>query len=432
MSEPEFESYLDALAQLLRLSRTQRSEIAAELRDHLEERLAALEAAGRSHDEACRLALAEFGDAAGLAQKLTVPHQLRRRRQVMRYSFVSATAIVVTFVMASFYWPAQRPEPEFQAVAQALGRAQAATPAAGASPDVSTTKADRELLRAKLMSRDLDVGFDDVPFVDALQIIGEKLDVDLVIDRQALVNVGSDLNAPVNLTLRKGAVTAKTALDLLLRQLTGSANSLEFVIRDGIFELTASEASYEVQVYNCRDLLEGVFVQGGGAQIGYVPAQFQVGPQSPAPASGISGTGIGPGGVGMTGGGDVGSATSPPGAALIHVIQQAMRPDEWNDVDGTGGTITEFNGLITVRHSQRTHERIEDLLTKLRTARGQHVGDQQAHVPMYGTMFSIPPASTPAPANSPAQFPGASTTIPVHGTTWGDAIVPRTGRPVAY
>ena len=61
----------------------------------------------------------ELGDAAVLAVEFSSPHQARRRRQLMRYSMLSATAIVTTFVMATFYWPAHRDEPNQRAVAQA-------------------------------------------------------------------------------------------------------------------------------------------------------------------------------------------------------------------------------------------------------------------------------------------------------------------------
>ena len=48
MSEREFEHYLSLLGSLLRLRGGQRAEIAEELRQHLDERLADLQAAGLS------------------------------------------------------------------------------------------------------------------------------------------------------------------------------------------------------------------------------------------------------------------------------------------------------------------------------------------------------------------------------------------------
>ena len=54
------------LTSLLRLSRSQTEAIARELRDHLEERLTDLLDRGIEQDEAARIALEEFGDAAGL------------------------------------------------------------------------------------------------------------------------------------------------------------------------------------------------------------------------------------------------------------------------------------------------------------------------------------------------------------------------------
>ena len=67
MSEHEFELYLRLLGKFLRLTPGQQADVADELRDHLEARLEELSRGGLSRDDAIRLALDEFGDAAHLA-----------------------------------------------------------------------------------------------------------------------------------------------------------------------------------------------------------------------------------------------------------------------------------------------------------------------------------------------------------------------------
>jgi hypothetical protein len=57
MKDREFENYLALLSGMLRLRRTQREGIAGELRDHLVEHVAHLEASGIAHEEAVRRAL---------------------------------------------------------------------------------------------------------------------------------------------------------------------------------------------------------------------------------------------------------------------------------------------------------------------------------------------------------------------------------------
>src|SRR5205823_9011231 len=85
VSDREFENYLTLLAGLLRLDPKQRGTIADELRSHLEDRLDELMARGISRDEAVKRALAEFGDAAGLAgQFLAISRNRKRRWQIGR------------------------------------------------------------------------------------------------------------------------------------------------------------------------------------------------------------------------------------------------------------------------------------------------------------------------------------------------------------
>jgi len=370
MSEPEFEAFLRQLAHSLTLKDPQRTAVADELRDHLDERLRELTSAGRTREEACRQALAEFGDAVTLAHDLTLPHQRLQRRQAVRYTLTSVSLVVTTFVMASFYWPVQRPEPFSQAVAQfgtGGGGAGDVAPPAAAQDDAERL---RQELETKLQQRDLDLNFVDMPFSEAIDFIGTALDVDMIINRTIFEDNGIALDLPINLKLRKGNVSAKTALRLLLRQV-GMEQTAAIVIRDGFIDITSTETSHEVQVYNCRDLLENVQIQrtpglaGGGMGGG---GMFQLG--------GMGGEGAGVqhgGGMGMGGGGfgcDNLSATSAAGAALMHVLQQATQT-QWQDIDGDGGTMTEFNGLITIGHTQQVHERVEEILKKMRTANAQ-------------------------------------------------------------
>ena len=95
MSDREFDNYLALLAKLLRLDGQQREAIAGELRAHLEDRLDELLARGVPRDEAVKLALEEFGDAAGLAAEFGSISRNRRRRWLMRVTTFSAAAIVL-------------------------------------------------------------------------------------------------------------------------------------------------------------------------------------------------------------------------------------------------------------------------------------------------------------------------------------------------
>lgn len=370
MSEPEFEAFLERVCRRLRLSRVQRGAIADELRDHLEERLATLATRGVPPEKAKQLALAEFGDESLFALHITAPHAQQQRRRLMRYSFGSTLAIVTTFVMASFYWPAHRQDDAHTVQAQTgIGLA----PAVESKPEaIDEELVSREELTAKLKRRTVPLAFDAMPLSDVVDFLTEAHDVPILIDRQALADMGIETDTPITLKVAEGVVSLKTALQLVLR-LAGGGNEFAPTIRDGLIMLTTVSDSYEVQVYNCRDLLKGVQIsapsRGGGQNPmgGSGGGMFQI-----APVVGQEGEGaVGPavGGEELTFGLFSGyGATTNAGYALIHVIQEGTAPGPWVNTDGDGGTITEFNGLITVRHSQQMHEKISDLLKKLRKA----------------------------------------------------------------
>ena len=52
---------------------------------------------------------------------------------------------------------------------------------------------------------------------------------------------------------------------------------------------------------------------------------------------------------------------------LIEIIVTAVNPDSWSEMGGPG-TIGEYNGLVVVSQSARTHTKIEKVLDMLREA----------------------------------------------------------------
>src|SRR5215470_2541092 len=116
MSDREFDNYLTLLAGLLRLSGKQREAIAQELRSHLEDRLEELTAGGVSREEAVKQALAEFGDAAGLAGQFGAISQKRKRRWLMRMMTFSVAAMLLLAASLAIFWPGRNAAPGVAAV----------------------------------------------------------------------------------------------------------------------------------------------------------------------------------------------------------------------------------------------------------------------------------------------------------------------------
>lgn len=116
MPEDEFELYLTLLAKTLCLDEEQRRAIAAELRDHLEQRLDELMSMGHTRNDAICLALAEFEPPETMARVLQWPALHKPpRRLVMQIAL--ATVAVTTLASALVMVTSSTVPPPYQAEA---------------------------------------------------------------------------------------------------------------------------------------------------------------------------------------------------------------------------------------------------------------------------------------------------------------------------
>ncbi len=453
MTEPDFDAYLNLLSKLLRLTRGQQAEITSELRDHLEERYAELLSQGHPRDAAIRLALDELGDTAVLAGEFAPSLQVRRRRTIMRYSILSASAVAVTFVVASLFGPAGPEQGANTVVVQAQDQPADAKVKPNAELKPLTEEELRRQIEEKLARRDVQIDFTDSPLEESLTRMGDLLDLDFLLDRKYLEESEIAADQPITLQTRLGALSVRTALELILHQV--GDNQLTFAIRDGVVMITGPAADYENEVYDCRDLIAGVQVEmrvgGPGGSLGTGMGGmgggggfFQVGPLPHAAMGQLGGAGGGGmgGGAATAGGADggqggtapvivcpLGNATSRAGQALIGVIQAATKPEMWEESDGEGGTITEYDGLVIIHHSQRVHRKVEELLKKLREARGKQQparsGQPGLMMPGGGTQPDIGNSGA-FPGGGAGGFPGAP---PVRPADRDEAAPSKPGKP---
>ena len=214
------------------------------------------------------------------------------------------------------YDPAQPSEP-IQARMQKVAVAETAT---GNDPVPAGEKSIREKL-----AQPLTVAFVETPFTDAMAFIAEHCELQVVFDEPELANENLDLAEPVSLSV--GPVSAGSVLELLFTQFPVE---LTWVERDGVFQITTRLVADDVmstRVYDVGDLVVTTDEQG-------------------RPASDF--------------------------ASLMEVLRtQTSGP--WFDLDGVGGTMSEFetagiDGLI-IRQTRRQHQEVEDVLTQLRLLR---------------------------------------------------------------
>lgn len=348
MPEREFELYLAMLARFLRLDPDQREQIADELRDHFEERFEELLAAGQTREEAIRATLEEFGDAAGLAAHFSHIGN-RRRRTIMRCTVGTAVGLVAAAVVAISFWtevPPVVPRPT-PAVAQ--------QPPAEARPAANPEPAKRgpSAVDVKLDGRRQQLDLLEMSLKDVLEYLGDSNEVDILLNKRVLVDLGISEDTPVTLQVKRTAVTARTALELILEQVS---KDLGYTVRDGLVYVTNKFDNDEIQVYNVRDLLASFPATQPGPQGGGAPGMV---------GGGLGGMG------GMMAGGEGGlggtrpTSASPAGEALLSVIESTVMPDTWSAVGGSG-SLAEFNGLLIVKQSQTVHREIKQLLEMMR------------------------------------------------------------------
>ncbi len=366
MSEREFETYLTLLCRLLRLDADQREAIAGELRDHLEERLTELKSLGVAHDEAVRLALDEFGDAAGLASEFSSIARNVKRRRFMRITVGSTIAAAMAAMAAMALWPEAQPGPApATAVAQAP---QAPKPAEGLAPQPGAS-APSAPASARPLERRLSAEFIETPLRDVLEFIADASDVQLYTNEKRLAAAEISVDSPITIQLRN--VRVDMLLDLTLAQ---ASEQLAYVMRDGIVLVSTQEdleGAAEVRIYNVRDLLKLPDASHMQAMPGMAGEGGYGGMSAGGPGFGGEGMDAGYGasyGMGM---GMMPGAAAPSrddrAETLVQVIRTAVGRGAWRE-QGDYGTIAIYEGLLVVNHNTRVHQQVERLLDMMRSA----------------------------------------------------------------
>jgi general secretion pathway protein D len=242
------------------------------------------------------------------------------------------------------------------------------------------------------LGRRLEMDFVDRPLSDVALYLTDVTGVTFHLQRKKLEEASVSETTPVTSHFKD--IRLKTWLDLALEEL-----ELTYVVRDDIVVITTpehAEATMEVRVYDCRDLLampapvgadkwlpatrRAAGVSGGFFSMPDEPAaaasaKTQGAAGAPAPGRGGGGFGGGP----MASGADPYSGNDGPGRplsehdlrveSLITLITGNIDPDSWDDVGGPG-SIHEYNGLIVVTQTGQTHDKIERVLDMLRAAAG--------------------------------------------------------------
>jgi hypothetical protein len=313
MTDREFENYLALLSGMLRLRRTQRESISGELRDHLIEHVAQLEANGSTHEEAVRRALEEFGDAAALAANFQALVGMRRRRLIMRCT-IGTTVVMTGLVVAMLAFRPDVVDDPGIAKAQDAPKVEVVDDEPAAE-DKSSAIVGRGIKSQNERANDatrkkldwlIDVDFNEVPLGVALESFSKQVGTQVYLDPRALVDLAITSDDPVSLSLKQ--VPGEMALDLLLRPI-----QLSYTLRNGVIMVSSQaeiDANPEVRVY-------------------YVPADST--------------------------------------HQLIELIPLTVAPTTWAAVGGLG-SIRPFRDSLVISQTSEVHQDIEKLLKDLEPA----------------------------------------------------------------
>jgi len=412
MSEQEFDSYLRLLARFLNLSGNQRAAIARELRTHMEDRLEDLLARGYAREDAIHTALDEFGDAAVLAGEFG--RIGRRRRWIMRTA-TATIGIAAAVLLTSFLMPENRPwvpAPAYTQAGETTGAAPADRPAekkVAPPPSVavvpvqdyasdSESPADRktvELLRQVLPVVDLAEGTTFADAVEFLRIQG-KVSINVNWAALALMNVERTTDTG-GLSVRD--VKVETALNIILdavSQAGGGAGRAAYDLLDGVIRVSTQDelnSRTVVRIYDCQDLIGQALtpaqkraldairnpVRGGGRM---VPPTTRPGAADPlASAPPAAGTPLGP----MAGPRSEESSITDiladlrarDAQAFTSLITSILEPGTW-EPDGSIGAVSEYDGLLVVRHTAGTQQQVSEFLRAIRKVKASRGADGQA------------------------------------------------------
>jgi hypothetical protein len=356
MSDREFENYLTIISRLLRLSRGQEQAIGEELRDHFESRMAELIARGVARDDAVRSALEEFGDAAGLAAQFSSISQTRKRRLIMRCTVASVTALAAALVVAMAVWPENH-------AGRMISKAAAQSKE---KPDDSAGEKARQLLGdstdAEVLDAETDAklnhfiaaDYQEVPLKDFMENIGEKFDVQVIFDNEAMKTASIDPSVLV-ITVNLHHVRGSMLLHMVLGQF-----QMSYMVEDGILVVSTREkldTHLVTRVYDCRKLLAddtdpyGPLAIGGEAGHFGPPATDATSKPGEATAKPVEAAAKS-------------AEAKPPVSRLVKLICNTIEPPTWSD-EGGPGELVEYRGLLVVSQTNQVQKEVDDFLAVL-------------------------------------------------------------------
>jgi len=207
----------------------------------------------------------------------------------------------------------------------------------------------------------------ETPFSEAIEELKNSVDPPLkivVLWRDLYDNADIDQSTAINMDAISG-VSLNTALELLLKSVSGGFADLGYVVEEGVVTVATVESlpsKMETLVYDVTDLLGR-------------PADYFAQATSEVSISGGAETA---GGEGFEEDDEIEREELTQMAALraqnlTTLIQETIEPDSWYDVGGEGTITVHESKKLIVRQAREVHNKIDALLEELRKALGHQV-----------------------------------------------------------
>lgn len=355
MKPNEFDNYLALLSRFLRVSATQRDALGDELRDHLESRIAELVAAGTAEAEAEQQALAEFGDAASLAQQFQSVFQTYRRRWMMRFTTFAIAGSFLVLLLAFSLWPEGA---RFGAPSYSLSQDDIAARATDRTEPSSTSQ--RNERTKKILTEKATLDYNEVPFGQVMKEITDKYAINVLLDQSARDDL---LTADQPIIFGVKDLELGIALRMLLRE-----HNATFIVREGIVMVisldVARDADYfERRIVDVRRLLERIDGNDPHSE----------------------------------------SWSEDSELSLTHLITKAVAPSYWEE-NGGEGTLGIVGGLLVVYNTEAVNDQVETLIHDLEYRMQRSAVVHRPEASAFGVYTEPGPrvsGSIPSPPTSP-------------------------------
>jgi type II secretory pathway component GspD/PulD (secretin) len=188
--------------------------------------------------------------------------------------------------------------------------------ALGGSTERAAVTIDRQTVNERIRAAlrcSTSQNFDDTPLAEVIRDLAETHDIPMVVDRRALEEIGLSEEEPVSIALDR--VTLGSFLRLMLRDL-----DLTYLVQDEVLLITTQEAAVQnlvVRAYPMNHSLAGSSDQ------------------------------------------------------VANLMQTTVTPSAWTRQGGYATAVPILGNVVVVSATETLHERIEDLLQKLKDALGE-------------------------------------------------------------